>query len=209
MALNGKAGKWFKNLFKGPSMPHAPTASELYGGPRAFSDYRPEAANAGGAALGALNQIARTGWSPTDMAAQAQAQTQANRNEQAQRGAVMQDARARGMGGGGLQFSGALAAQQGGANAAAQAGAGLAMAGADRRLGAASAAGDLEMQRASSTDQFNQWASGQQTAATMGAYEGAMSQYEAKAAKRKQMLDRITGGISGLTSVIQSRRGGD
>lgn len=222
MALNGKAAKWFKGLFKGPTMPTAPTAAQLYSGPQAFSGYQPEAARvqtnpAAMAALQQLQGMSTTGWSATDQAAQQQSQRQAALGEQSQRAGVMQQAAMRGQAGGGAALAGALAAQQGGADRANAAASDFAARGADRRLGATQAAGSMGMgltdqatQRASATDQFNQWASGAQSAATQGAYDNAMTQYQAQAAKRKQMWDRVTGGISGLTSVIQTRRqGGD
>ena len=199
----------FKGFFKGPSMPSALTENQLYSGPRAFGDYRPEAATAGAGAYNTLRQVSQTGWTGADRGAFAAQQRQAAAGEQAQRGAIMQDAAARGQASGGLQFAGALAAQQGGANRAQEAGAQQAMAGADRRLGASQAMGQMDMQRAGATDQFNQWATGAQTNAVQGAYDSQMGQYAAKAARRQQMFSNIAnlaGSATGTGMAIRAAR---
>jgi hypothetical protein len=214
----GKVGKFFKGLLTGPQAPHPLTAQDLYSGPAGFGDYRPETASAGREseanttqALGTLGEIANTGWSTADRAAQGQAQRQSARNESSQRGAVMQNAAARGQLNGGNTFLAGLSAQQGGANRNMEAATDLSIAGAQRRQGAAMGQAQLgqqltenEFQRAGATDQFNQWATGMQSAATQGAYDSRLAAYQAKQANRQKWIDRITG----LASAGISRPGG-
>lgn len=213
------AGQWIKDQFaspKLPGIPGGPSASQIYSGPQAFQGYGGAAASTGNnqAAVDALRQmqgIASTGWTPADRQAQQQSATQAAQQEQGQRGAVEQQAAARGQYGGGMQMMGALAAQQGGANRAASTASDIASRGADRRMGATQAVSQMgnefanqAFQRGSSADQFNQWASGQQTGAVMGAYgaqmdqyTAQMEQYQAKVAEQNKWWDRISGLIGG------------
>lgn len=194
------------DFFKGPKVPTGPTAAELYRGPAAFSGYETQQSGVsqGNAeqrqAMQGVGEVARTGWTGLDSLAQQQAQRQANLGEKSQRGAVTQQAQMRGQGSGGAMLAGALAAQQGGANRSAESAANLATQGADRRFGATQALGQMGaqynqqgQQQAASNDAFNQWASGQQTNATMGAYGAEMDRYNAKAAQNAQQWSNLTG----------------
>lgn len=197
----------FSLLFGGPSIPTGPSAQQLYGGPKAFSGYQPGAATAGRGqegyttqALGTLGQIANTGWSDADRAAQGQAQRQTARNEAGQRGAIMQQAQQRGTLNSGNTFLAGLMAQQQGANRNMENAANLQVAGANRRQGAAMGMAGLgqqltqnEMQRASAADQFNQWASGMQMNAVQGAYGNEMQRYQAQQDQSNQWWNRISG----------------
>ena len=188
-------------LFGAPSV-HKPHANELYGGPQAFGTYRPEAANAGrGAeqysqnALANLGQIANTGWSTADRAANQQAMRQVARNEAGQRGALMQQAQQRGTLNGGNAFLAGLLTQQQGANRNMENATNLQVAGANRRQNAAMGQAQIgqqltqnDMARAQATDQFNQWASGMQAQAVQG-------QYEAQKNAADSWWHRISGGI--------------
>lgn len=188
--------------FFSPPKKKLPTANEIYSGPRAFSNYRTEGASAGNEGiglqrgqLGTLDQIAKTGWSSADQGAQRQAQRQAAQGEQAQRGAVMQNAAARGQLNGGMQFAGAMAAQQGAANRAAASADSIAQAGADRRFGATQAIAGIgqgiagqQMQQAQSQDQFNQFAAGMQAQARTG-------EYDAQKANQDSWWHRMSGGM--------------
>ncbi len=176
---------WLKKKGK---TPNAPTASELYGGPRAFGDYRPEAASAAAGEIGQLEGMSKTGWNATDRGAFGQMQRQANQAEQSQRGAVMQKAASQGQMNGGMAFAGALGAQQGAANRALDAGVQQANTGADRRLAATQAGAGLKMEQAGATDQFNQWASGIQL-------EAKKASYEASKAKKDSWWKRVSGGF--------------
>jgi hypothetical protein len=191
--MAGRAAKWFHNLFAGPTAPKPLTASQLYSGPQAFGTYRPEAASAGNAQLANLDQVARSGWTNTDRAAFQNAQTQANLGEQAQRGALQQDAAARGAMNAGTSFVAALAAQQGGANRANQAATDMASHGADRRLGASTAAAGLQQQQAQAADNFNQWASQMQANAVQGANASQWQGYQQQQANSDRWWDRLTG----------------
>jgi hypothetical protein len=174
-------------------MPKGPSAQDLYGGPRAFSGHQTEQAQAAQPYLSTLNQISRTGFTPTDRGAFAQQQQQANQGEQAQRGAIEQNAAARGQLGGGLQFAQALAAQQGGANRAQEAGTQMAVAGADRRMAATQAGANLAGQAGAANDAFNQFATGAQAGAAQGAYQNQMAGYQQKKANQQQWWDRLSG----------------
>lgn len=70
-------------------------------------------------AMGQQEQIANQGYTSQDAATLQSANRQSNLNEQSQRQAIQQQAAMRGQSGGGLAMMGALAAQQGGANRAA------------------------------------------------------------------------------------------
>lgn len=176
---------WFKKKGKGPKNP---TANDLYSGPRAFGEYRPEAASAAGVEAQQLREMGTTGWSNTDRGAFGQMQRQANQAEQAQRGAVMQRAAATGQMNGGMAFAGALGAQQGAANRAMDAGVQQASIGADRRLAANQASAAVRQAGAGAADQFNQWASGMQMEAQTTAYDKAKS-------KKDSWWKRVSGGI--------------
>jgi hypothetical protein len=188
-------------LFGAPNV-HKPKASDLYGGPRAFSGYQPNAATAGREneqytrnAMGTLGQIANTGWSDADRAANQQAMRDVARNEAGQRGAVMQQAQQRGTLTGGNTFLAGLLAQQEGANRNMENATSLQVAGANRRQGAAMGMAGLgqqltqnDMARAQAADQFNQWASGMQAQAVQG-------QYEAEKSASDSWWHRISGGM--------------
>jgi hypothetical protein len=177
--------RWLKKKGKAPD---APSANDLYSGPRAFGDYRPEAASAAAGEIDQLGQMSRTGWNATDRNAFGQMQKQANQAEKSQRGAVMQQAASQGQMNGGMAFAGALGAQQGSANRALDAGVQQANIGADRRMAATQAGAGLKMQQAGATDQFNQWASGIQL-------EAKKASYEASKAKKDSWWKRVSGGF--------------
>lgn len=150
-----------------------------------------------------LQQIGQTGWTDADAQALSSAQRQANLGEQSQRDAVMQQAAARGQGGGGLAQLGALQAQQGGANQAADVGAQLGMARADRQLSANQAAAQLgsslndqtyaqQQGRASAWDAWNQWAQQQQTNAVQQGATGAQQSWENENTRRNNQWNRAT-----------------
>ena len=67
-------------------------------------------------ALQGLQDRSQSGYDATDRAAMAEAQMAAARQEQGQRGAIMQNMQARGMGGSGAELAAQLANQQGSAN---------------------------------------------------------------------------------------------
>jgi hypothetical protein len=237
MALNGRAAKWFKNVFKKPKMPEptavAPTAGDLYSGPRAFSDYRPEGANVRGdqagrdAATNALRQIqqvAITGQTPQQSQQMAAFLRQGQQATAGARQAALQGAAARGTASGGAGLLAGLAGGQQDANAAADAGASMATAAENRRFEAMNQAGALGMgldtsafgqnqANAAAMDQFNQWASGQQTAATQTGFENARSADEAAYARaqeaNRQRMARLTLGISSAMEAGKSIFGGD
>ncbi len=79
----------------------------------------PEGLAAQRRAMGQQEQIAKQGYTAEDAATLQSANRQSNLNEQSQRQAIQQQAAMRGQSGGGLAMMGALAAQQGGANRAA------------------------------------------------------------------------------------------
>ena len=114
MALNGRAAKWIKGVFKPPKMPKptavAPTAGDLYSGPRAFSDYRPEGANVTGDvagreaasnALRQIQQVAVTGQTPQQSQQMAAFLRQGQQATAGARQAALQGAVARGTASGG------------------------------------------------------------------------------------------------------------
>lgn len=197
---------WIKGVFKGPTMPTGPTASQLYSGPQAFSGYQPGQATAAQGNLNDLNEISRGGMTRADSMAQAAAQRQANAAESSQRGAVMQQAQARGTLNSGNAFLGNLMAQQQGANRAAESGTNLQIQAQNRRQGAATAAAGIDMQRAAATDQFNQWASGAQANALQTAYGNQMDRYQAQQANRDKWWDRISGLAGGIGGAIGAAR---
>lgn len=194
-------------LFSFNKPPPALRAEQLYNGPRAFGGYQPGAATAGqqydkfsDQALGQLGQVARTGFTDVDRAAQRQSQQQAAMGEKAQRGAVMQDAAARGQLNAGSTFLAGLVTQQQGANRAQDAATNLQIEGANRRNAATMNMAGLgqqmsaqQMQRASATDQFNQWASGMQAQAAQGVYDSEQARYQQLQDQQGQWWDRITG----------------
>jgi hypothetical protein len=200
----GKAGKWIKGIFKGAKVPkpptNAPTAGDLYSGPRAFSDYRPEGANVQGdaagreAAVNALRQIqgvAQTGTTPQQSAQMASFLRQGQQATAGVRQAALQGAAARGTASGGAGLLAGLAGGQQDANAAADAAAGMATQAENRRYDAMNQAANLGMNldqskfaqgasNAAAMDDFNQWASGMQMNAAQGGFDNSMTAYGAQ-----------------------------
>lgn len=86
------------------------------------------------AALSKYQQLGQSGYDDTDRAAIAQTMTQSAQQEQSQRGAILQNAQARGMGGSGAELASQLANQQGAANRNSMAGTQIASAGRQRAL---------------------------------------------------------------------------
>lgn len=116
-------------------------------------------------------QIANQGYTDLDRRALDQAFQQSRREEQSQRGAVMDAAARRGDVSGGNTLMGSLAAQQGGANRAAEFGTNTAIEGRRRAMEALAAQGNMagqmrsqgvseQAQRGGALDAFNQWSSG-------------------------------------------------
>lgn len=160
-------------------------------------------------ALTTLQQVGREGWTPVDRLALAAAQRQAARGEQAQRGALMQQSAARGLGGSALGFGSALAAQQGSADRANDYASQMAIAGRDRALGATQASANLGMgiddtafsqaqQRAAAVDAANQWFTGRQDDAAAQAYQAQLGAWQMGQEQRQQRLQSIMGGVGGL-----------
>ncbi len=220
----GKAGKWIKGLFKPPKVPTptavAPTAGDLYSGPRAFSDYRPESANVQGNAAGRdaatnalrqIQQVATTGQTPQQSQQMAAFLRQGQQATAGARQAALQGAAARGTASGGAGLLAGLAGGQQDANAAADAGASMATAGENRRFDAMGQAANLGMgldqqtygqnqANANATDQFNQWASGMQSDAAQTGFtnaqsmdQAAMAAYDKKMANRGKVWNAIKG----------------
>lgn len=159
-------------------------------------------------ALATLQQVGREGWTPVDRLALAAAQRQSARGEQAQRGALMQQAQARGLGGSALGFGGALQAQQGAADRANDYASQIAIAGRDRALGATQASANLGMgiddvafsqaaQRAAAVDAANQWFTGRQDEAAAQAYQAQLGAWQLGEQQRQARLQALMGGISG------------
>lgn len=118
-------------------------------------------------ALQGLQEMSQQGFTPAERGMMDAAQRQAAQAEKAQRMAVLQQMAARGMTNSGAALSGALAAQQGGANRLADQQAQLQMGAQQRALGALQSSGSLSSNmrqqadnmsrfRASALDQFNQ-----------------------------------------------------
>lgn len=99
--------------------------------------------NAQNEALNQFSTWAQGGLTNADRLAQQSANRQAALQEQAQRGAIMQNAQMRGVGGSGIELAGQLAAQQGGANRAQENQTSIAAMAQQRALQAAGALGDL------------------------------------------------------------------
>lgn len=159
-------------------------------------------------ALATLQQVGREGWTPVDRLALAAAQRQSARGEQAQRGALMQQAQARGLGGSALGFGSALQAQQGAADRANDYASQIAIAGRDRALGATQASANLGMgiddvafsqaaQRAAAVDAANQWFTGRQDEAAAQAYQAQLGAWQLGEQQRQARLQALMGGISG------------
>lgn len=159
-------------------------------------------------ALTTLQQVGREGWTPVDRLALAAAQRQSARGEQAQRGALMQQAQARGLGGSALGFGSALQAQQGAADRANDYASQIAIAGRDRALGATQASANLGMgiddvafsqaaQRAAAVDAANQWFTGRQDEAAAQAYQAQLGSWQLGEQQRQARLQALMGGISG------------
>jgi hypothetical protein len=180
----------------------------LYRGPLAYTNYTPEAAratsgigdNAQKDALRDLSGMASNGWTQTDMAMQGMQQRQADASERSQRAGIQQQAAMRGQGGGGLQFAGALAAQQGGADRARDSATQIGVQGAQNRASASQAlfgaGSQLEGQavaRGAATDAFNEWASGRESAAIMQAYENASGVDETARKEESDYWNRLAG----------------
>ena len=99
-----RAKRWFKDRFGHHKIPHAPTADELYGGPRAFSGYQTQASQydpqllaAQYGVLGRDQQIMANGRTAADAQMENQALTQSQQATAAERMAAVQQANARGM----------------------------------------------------------------------------------------------------------------
>ena len=112
--------------------------------------------NAQRGALQNMQNIAQQGFTPQDQATLASGQRQAALQEQAQRGAVMSQARQRGMGGSGTELMGALSAQQGAANRNADVAADLGQARLQRQFDATGAASTMGSNLAGQQNQFGQ-----------------------------------------------------
>lgn len=129
----------------------APTFSQLNQGSQIAPDQ--QGVNAQRSALSGMQQIAQQGFTPQDQATLAAGQRQSALQEQAQRGAVMSQARQRGMGGAGTELLGALTAQQGAANRNADVAANLGQARLQRQF---EATGESANMGAGLTGQMNQ-----------------------------------------------------
>lgn len=237
MALNGRVAKWIKGVFKPPKMPKpqavAPTQTDLFSGPRAFSDYRPEGANVQGdatgraAAMNALRQIqdvATTGTTPQQSQQMAAFLRQGQQATAGARQAALQGAAARGTASGGAGLLAGLAGGQQDANAAADAAAGMATQAENRRYDAMGQAANLGLgidqqqfgqaaARAASMDQFNQFATGMQFNATQGGFENqramdqsAMDRYNAKMEQRRGRINAVLGLATSAASLGMAGR---
>ena len=188
--------------------PSAPTAAPV--SPIAMAQVRgdQQGMDAARQALATLQQVGREGWTPVDRLALAAAQRQSARGEQAQRGALMQQAQARGLGGSALGFGSALQAQQGAADRANDYASQIAIAGRDRALGATQASANLGMgiddvafsqaaQRAAAVDAANQWFTGRQDEAAAQAYQAQLGAWQLGEQQRQARLQALMGGISG------------
>jgi hypothetical protein len=180
----------------------------LYRGPLAFTGYQPNAAqattglgaNAQQQALADLSNTAARGFTEEDSRQIGIAQRSADNAESSQRQGMQQEAQRRGQGNGGLQFAGALAAQQGGADRLRASNENIAAQGAQNRFGANQAlfgaGAQMEGQavaRGAATDAFNQWASGREGDATQQAYANALGVDTSAQAEEDAYWDRLMG----------------
>jgi hypothetical protein len=151
-------------------------------------------------ALDRLGNISREGFTAEDRGALNQAFMQSRAEEQSQRGAALQAAARRGDVSGGNALMGALAAQQGGANRAAQHATDVGLAGRDRALraleGYSQQAGQMRGQdfgeqaaRANGLDSFTQWATGQKSADAGMLANARLGQSQSLANQAAQMRD--------------------
>lgn len=161
------------------------------------------------AALAQMQERSQSGWSQLDRMALDQAQRQAGQYEQAQRGAVMNDAARRGMRGSGLQMLGALQAQQSGADRALDAATNLGIAGRDRAMANTSQAAALGMgindtqfnqsaTRAAAMDAFNAMSSGRADAAAASNYQNQLAAFQLQQQMQQQRMQNIMSPIMGL-----------
>lgn len=181
-------------------------------------------------ALGQLQQVGAQGWTDADRAALGAGQRQAAQFERSQRDAVMQSARARGMGGSGMAFMGSMMAQQAGADRAADTAANLGMEGRQRALTAlqsgAGLAGQMRDQsfgqqaaRAGALDEFNQSNFANRmgiTDARAGAQQNAAQYWQLRAQDAYQrrrnkwgdVMNMISGAGNTIASIWGASRGG-
>ena len=237
MALNGRAARWIKGVFKPPKMPKptaaAPTAGDLYSGPRAFSDYRPEGANVQGDAAGReaasnalrqIQQVAVTGQTPQQSQQMAAFLRQGQQATAGARQAALQGAASRGTASGGAGLLAGLAGGQQDANAAADAAAGMATQAENRRYDAMGQSAQLGLgmdaqtfgqgqANAQAMDAFNQFATGMQFNATQGGFENqrvmdqaAMDRYNAKMEQRRGRINAVLGLATSAASLGMAGR---
>lgn len=228
MALDGKAARWFKGVFKPAKMPKpptsAPTAADLYSGPAAFSGYRPEAANVTGDATGraaaseALRQIqgvAQTGSTPQQAQQMAAFLRQGQQATAGARQAALQGAAARGTASGGAGLLAGLAGSSADADAAANAAAGMATQAENRRYDAINQAANLGMgmdaqafgqgqANAQAMDQFNQFATGANFNAQQGAFGNQMALYDAELARAQAKAEQRRARWNAITGIATS-----
>lgn len=142
-------------------------------------------------ALSNLEQIGQQGFTRQDQDALNSAMFQSGLQERSEREAQLQQARARGMGGSGLEFASALEAQQGAANRNYNTAAQLGLQARQRALDAIVASGQLgqsmqgqeyqrqglqygqQAQRSAALDAFKQWATGNQQGAAQQNFQNA------------------------------------
>ena len=146
-------------------------------------------------ALGLYNTWAQGGLTEADRLAQQSANRQAALQEQAQRGAIMQNAQMRGVGGSGVELAGQLAAQQGGANRAQENQTAIAGMAQQRALQAAGAMGDL------GSTMINQDLARQQYQTQKDQYEQALKMQK-KQNKWQNVMGVVNGIVGGAASVL-------
>lgn len=184
-----------------------PTELDLLGG-REWQDSElagaqadAEAIESQKAALAALENIARGGYSPEEAAAMQRMRMETAQQEQAQRQALQQQFAARGMAGGGAEIAAQLAAQQGGANRANEMTLETQAQAQRRALQALAAQGDLssgirgqsfdeEATRRSAVDDFNRWNLERRGGAAQQGYDNrfGLSQAQSQAAGQTAQL---------------------
>lgn len=188
-------------------------------GPSAYSGVtvNPALRAAQSRALGQLQgEAAAGGLGAEDKAAIQQAQNAEAQQERGQREAIQANMAARGQAGGGQEFAGALANQQGSAQRNAMAGTQVAADARKRALAAMAGAGELggkmeqtefgeKARAADASDLINRFNAGQrlqQAAGTTSAYQKTADMYGGEAARKKGEAKDIGSGIGGIGDTL-------
>ena len=149
--------------------------------------------NAQNEALNQFSTWAQGGLTDADRLAQQSANRQAALQEQSQRGAIMQNAQMRGVGGSGLEMASALSAQQAGANRAQENQTAIAGMAQQRAMQAAGAMGDL------GSTMLNQDLARQQYQTQKEQYEQAL-----KMQKKQNKWQNVMGVVNGVLGAVSS-----